>query len=136
MTHEDVVPLFDERWREAWARHLADSAELAHAARWCDVDLVLRCGGREKTFHLVAGRLSDTPAARAERIVLDGAQARWARFLQPVPSPFHNTVLAMDRRCEDFSVTGGRESLTRHLRALTVVFGAARAAATEVRTAG
>lgn len=122
-------PLFEGDWISEWERLLAHEPELAHCGRWCNVDLVLRCDGREATFHLVAGKLSDMQAHDAERIVLDGADARWRGFLQQPPPPHHQSVLGMDRRFNDFTVLEGRESLIRHLRALSVVFSTARSAA-------
>ncbi|MCW2696525.1 MAG: hypothetical protein JWR62_1610 [Modestobacter sp.] len=132
----DAAPFLGEDWQEAWRRHLAASRELAHVGRWCDVDLVIRCGDRTETFQLVAGQPVVAAAPRAERIVLEGSSERWSAFLQPLPPPFHNAVLGMDRRCADFSIAEGRELLVRHLRALTVVLDGARAAMAAVRAGG
>jgi hypothetical protein len=133
VTDDADIPLFDDEWRSAWQRRLADSAELAHVGRWCNLELVISRGGEQRAFQLAAGRLVDEPVAGAERIVLAGSHHSWSAFLAAVPPPFHNSVLGMDRRCDDFSVAEGRQSLTRHLRALEVVFAAARQAAGEVR---
>jgi hypothetical protein len=135
-TGTDTAPFLDQHWQEAWRRHLAASRELAHVGRWCDLDLVLRCGDRTETFSLVAGQPAVTSGPQADRIVLEGSPERWAAFLQPVPPAFHNSVLGMDRRTADFAITEGREVLVRHLRALTVVLDGARAAVAAVRAGG
>ena len=132
MTDLDTA-LFDQAWRSAWRRRLADSTELAHVGRWCDLELVLRDGSDEWTFHLAAGRLVDEPVAGAERIVLAGSRHSWSAFLAEVPPPFHNRVPGLSRRCDHFWVVVGKESLTRHLRTLDVVFAAGRQATNEVR---
>jgi hypothetical protein len=132
----DTAAFLDQHWQETWRRHLAASRELAHVGRWCDLDLVIRCGDRTGTFSLVAGQPAATTVPQADRIVLEGSPERWAAFLQPVPPAFHNSVLGMDRRCADFAITEGREALVRHLRALTVVLDGARAAMATVRAGG
>lgn len=126
------VPFSDETWQLRWRELLLASRELVHVGRWSDVDLVLRSGERGVTLHLVGGRPSADPAENAERIVLDGAPQRWRAFLQPLPPPFHNTVLAMDRRCPDFAIAEGHQALVRHLRTVTVVLDVARSAAASV----
>lgn len=126
----ELPSVVDERWLRVWSEALRQDPELAHAGRWCDLTLVLDCDGRRRALRIEGARITATAAEPRpgwpEPVVLAGSARAWNAFLSRVPPPFHNDVLALDRRQDDFTIAAGRDEVIRHLRVLQVMFDLAR----------
>lgn len=120
----------------AWWRALADrihgDPEIAHVGRWTSLQLGLYRDGQGGIMTVEAGKVTATgeAAGSAPRaVLLEGSGRAWAAFLQAEPPRLHNSILAMDRRVEDFEIAGPRELLIRHLRFIELVMAQVRALA-------
>ncbi len=118
-------------WCERLVARLHADPELGHVGRWSNLQLVLASAGRASTLTFAAGKVvavaHDGAAPAPDAVVMTGSPRAWSAFLQPVPPPQHNDVLAMDRRQPDFKITGAREVLIRNLRFIELVMAGCRA---------
>ena len=122
------LPVFlDRRWRRRLGDRLAEDDEFAHVARWTNVTVQLSAPEGVAVLAIEAGQLVDAPAADQPLIHLSAPAARWAKFFDPIPPPWHNDVLGFSRRHDDVQLDSGGETLVRHLRVLSRMWEVARA---------
>jgi hypothetical protein len=116
-------------WRQL-VRHIEADAEIAHVGRWSNVQLALVSDSTVGIVTFEAGRVvaiaDDIGTIAADAVVMTGSSRAWRAFLQPVPPPQHNDVLAMDRRQADFEISGARAVLIRNLRFIELVMARCR----------
>ncbi len=121
----------------AWAETLSSDPEFQCNSRRADFGVRLRADQEVRCFRIVAGELRSVQAqeddAREPQIELAGTISAWSKFLQPTPPRFHNDVLGMQRRTDEFSVLADQAVLTRNLHVLHRLFEVARM--TEVKHA-
>ena len=119
--------VFPERgWFEALREAVATDAELAVIGRWCTLDLALVAGEEIILLRIEGGRISEIipePDIGASwSVTLRGTREDWLTFLQPVPPPFYQDLLAMNSRVPSFAIEGDRKVFVRHLRTLARIF--------------
>ncbi|MDR5765854.1 MULTISPECIES: hypothetical protein [unclassified Caballeronia] len=115
----ELSKLFREK---EWLARVSSDPEFKQTSRWTDVTFVITVDGEKKAYRVHAATLSPADVAAGEAIVeLEGSTRVWCEFLKPFPPPHHHHVLAMDRRCDDFSIASGRHALIQNLRVLTIV---------------
>jgi hypothetical protein len=122
-----IQPVFPERgWREALRAAVAADDELAVTGRWCTLDLALVVGEEIVLLRIEEGKIAEVipePDIGASwSVTLRGTREDWLTFLQPVPPPFYQDLLAMNGRVPSFSIEGDRKVFVRHLRALARIF--------------
>jgi len=122
-----IQPVFPERgWFEVLRAAVATDAELAVTGRWCTLDLALVAGEEIVLLRVEGGKISEVipePDIGASwSVTLRGTREDWLTFLQPVPPPFYQDLLAMNGRVPSFTIEGDRKVFVRHLHALARVF--------------
>lgn len=122
-----IQPVFPEHgWFEALRQAVATDVELAVTGRWCTLDLALVAGEETVLLRFEGGKISEVipePDIGASwSVTLRGAREDWLTFLQPVPPPFYQDLLAMNSRVPSFTIEGDRKVFVRHLHALARVF--------------
>jgi hypothetical protein len=125
--HNSIRAVFPEHgWFEALRQAVATDAELAVTGRWCTLDLALVAGEETVLLRFEGGKISEVipePDIGASwSVTLRGAREDWLTFLQPVPPPFYQDLLAMNSRVPSFTIEGDRKVFVRHLHALARVF--------------
>jgi hypothetical protein len=117
-------------WWPRLVTRIAADAEMAHVGRWSNLQLALvgESGAGALTFKAgkVVAVAHDVTALAADAVVMTGSGRAWRAFLQAVPPPQHNDVLAMDRRQPDFEIGGDRAVLIRNLRFIELVMSRCR----------
>ncbi len=124
-------PVFPERgWFEALREAVATDTELAVIGRWCTLDLALVACEETILLRFEGGKIAEIvlePDIGASwSVTLRGTREDWLTFLQPVPPPFYQDLLAMNSRVPSFTIEGDRKVFVRHLRALARIFRIAR----------
>jgi hypothetical protein len=122
-----IQPVFPEHgWFEALRQAVATDAELAVTGRWCTLDLALVAGEETVLLRFEGGKISEVipepDIGSSWSVTLRGAREDWLTFLQPVPPPFYQDLLAMNSRVPSFTIEGDRKVFVRHLHALARVF--------------
>jgi hypothetical protein len=121
-------PVFlDHGWLQRLRDRLADDAEFAHVARWCDVVVELSAPEGRTVLTLRSGHLADDDGHGLPVVRVHAAAERWSAFLSPVPPAWHNDLLGLARRHDDVVLDPGGDTLVRHLRALNRMWEVARA---------
>lgn len=123
----NIRPVFpDPDWFEALREAVAGDAEMAVIGRWCTLDLALVSGKETVLLRLEGGRISEIipepDIGVSWSVTLRGTREDWLTFLQPVPPPFYQDLLAMNGRVPSFGIEGDRKVFVRHLHALGRVF--------------
>jgi hypothetical protein len=119
--------LFDPAARDAWIRRVNADREFQLVSRWNALHFQLGCDGVAHPFSIAEGKLGQATApAGVELVSLEGSQAAWAAFLEPMPASPNHHVLGMDRRRDDFSIAQGRHLFIRHLRVMTTALNLMR----------
>lgn len=115
-----------------WSEAVAADRQFLVDSRGAHFLVQLDCGADSLTLAIAPGQLSRVEqhgvVGAGRPLVLTGSVGAWSRFLSPVPPRFHTDVIGMQRRSEEFSVTGDTDLLQRHLRVLHRLFELARAA--------
>jgi len=122
-----IQPVFPERgWCETLRAAVARDAELAVIGRWCTLDLALVAGEEIVLLRVEEGKIAEVipePDIGASwSVTLRGTREDWLTFLQPVPPPFYQDLLAMNGRVPSFTIEGDRKMFVRHLHALARIF--------------
>ena len=122
-----ILPVFPERgWFEVLRAAVATDTELAMTGRWCTLDLALVVGEEIVLLRVEGGKISEVipePDIGASwSVTLRGTREDWLTFLQPVPPPFYQDLLAMNGRAPSFTIEGDRKVFVRHLHALARIF--------------
>jgi len=122
-----IQPVFPERgWCEALRAAVARDAELAVTGRWCTLDLALVSGEETVLLRVEGGKIAEVipePDIGASwSVTLRATREDWLTFLQPVPPPFYQDLLAMNSRVPSFAIEGDRKVFVRHLHALARIF--------------
>ncbi|CAN5601372.1 hypothetical protein BH24ACT20_BH24ACT20_05110 [soil metagenome] len=116
----------DRTWFEAWQDAVAKDRELAVVGRWCTLGFALRVGEEIFLVRLREGKIeevvTETDINDSWSFTLAGSPEDWTAFLQEIPPPFYNDLLAMNSRVPTFSVEGDRHAFVRHLRTITRIF--------------
>ncbi|WP_322050603.1 hypothetical protein [Paraburkholderia bannensis] len=123
----DFFKLFRE---DEWLARVNGDPEFKQTSRWTDVTFVIAADDVKKAFKVQSANLARVDVAPGETVIeLNGSNRVWSEFMQPMPLPHHHHVLAMDRRCDDFSIASGRHELIQNLRVLSIVLDLLRACA-------
>jgi hypothetical protein len=122
-----IQPVFPERgWFEALRAAVATDAELAVTGRWCTLDLALVADEEIVLLRVEGGKIAEAipepDIGVSWSVTLRGTREDWLIFLQPVPPPFYQDLLAMNGRVPSFTIEGDRKMFVRHLHALARIF--------------
>ncbi len=109
-------------WMTAFQERVNRDPELALVGRWFTTSFLFGAGDTEYVFHLEAGKLVEVqPGPRFDRpwsFALRAPREHWENFIQPVPPPLFNELLAMAMRVPEFRLEGNTLAAAQNIRAL------------------
>lgn len=118
------MQVFDPGWVGAWQTVVNKDPTSALVGKYFVADIVFGFGAKEYLVSVRNGRIEsvtnqitmETPADFALR----GPEESWAKFVQRVPPPFYNDIIAMSHPLHGkVRIEGNTKIFWQNLRALT-----------------
>ena len=132
MSGGQTTPAFlSQAWIDEFRRRVDTDSELAATGKESTFTFLWGAGADEFFVRVASGRLVELRRGVTINDVWDfslrASAATWLRFLEAVPPPCYQHILAMAARVEDFHLDGNRLALMQNARVLLRLMTIARA---------
>lgn len=119
--------MFDSKWIDAWQNVVNRDSTLPVIGKYFNAEIVLGFGDKEYLVSVKNGRIeritSNITIETPSDVAFRGPQESWAKYIQRVPPPFYNDLIAMSHPLHGkLRIEGNTKVFWQNIRALTWMF--------------
>jgi hypothetical protein len=116
------MPAFDVRWVERWQNRVNQDSVAQLLGRHFSANVMLEFGPHSYVVNFERGAITqvqhDLGAESTYQVALRAPVETWAKFVQPVPPPMYNDIIAMSHTLHGrLKIEGDVKVLWQNLRA-------------------
>lgn len=119
--------MFDSKWIDAWQNVVNKDSTLPVIGKYFNAEIILGFGDKEYLVSVKNGRIeritSNITIETPSDVAFRGPEASWAKYIQRVPPPFYNDLIAMSHPLHGkLRIEGNTKVFWQNIRALTWMF--------------